>query len=1255
MTSFGSIERVNTGRPLKYRTPSPPRHAVEPLSPLREDASAFWPSHNGSRRGAGDYGHKERNVADETESEDEDEVVGVSTQGSRTSLSAGRHSGSASTMDTFATIALASSPTFSASVPHLSNHYKTFSTPFQWQTHHEYNQERPSKRARSEKPASPEWQRAHSRPATSHATTTAMESDAELLLFLARQPVRSPVTVLSSIGYIESQVEGPHHTIETITQSQKGDEDISMPEAISNIEDDQTNTDIGEAGVRGVDGEQQHLPAYDSMPAYQSDFPVHPDQSSIGKEEEVMTMDSVEDMAIEEHPQDVISLEPGMVSEPRAATNGLEEPKSSKVELLPPPHEFSSSLGHIPSVREDDSDVQQKDPTVNPPILSPKTPPLALNLKNTHSQNGAQAICGICHFTRNSLAADIDSDATSWICCDGCKRWFHFACAGFKSEREVRSVDKYSCRECKPTHGPTTFVRKSARAHTAIDYAGLNEGVVKTSDENPEHHYIKPIKEGTIKFLPDNFPRMRPELVTAEFFERGDGMKEPVVIPAWMNPRPPEPKADSTSIADTAAEESTRDEVPSRPEDIDETWVFRDYSYQAVQDEGQDALDMVIPQGLTVRRVGDLYGLEEKVEVIDVKSQEGEDKKWNMRRWVDYYESTGAKKVRNVISLEVSQSRLGRLIKRPKIVRELDLQDSVWPSEAQAKGDFPKVQFYCLMSVADCYTDFHIDFGGSSVFYHILKGKKTFLFIPPKEKHLKKYEEWCMSQAQNWTFLADQTKECYRVDLSEGDTMLIPSGWIHAVWTPENSLVIGGNFLTRQHYGMQIRIAQIEKATKVARKFRYPHFQKLLWYTAIRYLERDPIPASVLKMFHDGQKYFREIPSYYNFDQSNQKAKPGDDDYHARYYSQYELEGLPDLIRYLLRTALISMGKIADGITADTRNAVKRSIPKGHGEPLDIVKNFAMWSAWKRGNEDIPHWAQPDAVPGGDLIEHTDKKPSAAALRRLEREAAIAAYRIAPERQSARKLSQLDRANSEASKNPSNDADSNTGSPAPSPSTRPSTHTLTPLVNGNVPTQSKRLKNGIRSSVLGPKRMACDKCRKRRIRCKHKDDVEVIMATPEQAVTEALESRKGSTCNLMPGDAESGKLGNGSECALDHLLLTESEISPVSKNMVSNHQLTVETKLDPSRQWTEQPMLDGCVDSTPNETRSLHIPMEDDIPAPVDLSLTTTDIPTVLPATPNAVRDFLSSNDGSKMNNESLSGRRIRSRACEDCRKSKVC
>ena len=30
------------------------------------------------------------------------------------------------------------------------------------------------------------------------------------------------------------------------------------------------------------------------------------------------------------------------------------------------------------------------------------------------------------------------------------------------------------------------------------------------------------------------------------------------------------------------------------------------------------------------------------------------------------------------------------------------------------------------MSVGGCYTDFHIDFGGTSVWYHILKGEKVY-------------------------------------------------------------------------------------------------------------------------------------------------------------------------------------------------------------------------------------------------------------------------------------------------------------------------------------------------------------------------------------------------------------------------------------------------------------------------------------------------------------------------------------------------
>lgn len=32
------------------------------------------------------------------------------------------------------------------------------------------------------------------------------------------------------------------------------------------------------------------------------------------------------------------------------------------------------------------------------------------------------------------------------------------------------------------------------------------------------------------------------------------------------------------------------------------------------------------------------------------------------------------------------------------------------------------------MSVKGCYTDFHVDFGGTSVWYHILKGKILIYF-----------------------------------------------------------------------------------------------------------------------------------------------------------------------------------------------------------------------------------------------------------------------------------------------------------------------------------------------------------------------------------------------------------------------------------------------------------------------------------------------------------------------------------------------
>lgn len=50
-----------------------------------------------------------------------------------------------------------------------------------------------------------------------------------------------------------------------------------------------------------------------------------------------------------------------------------------------------------------------------------------------------------------------------------------------------------------------------------------------------------------------------------------------------------------------------------------------------------------------------------------------------------------------------------RQVRAPRIARQVDWVN-VWPS--QRSRTRPRVQKYCLMSVANAYTDFHIDFGG---------------------------------------------------------------------------------------------------------------------------------------------------------------------------------------------------------------------------------------------------------------------------------------------------------------------------------------------------------------------------------------------------------------------------------------------------------------------------------------------------------------------------------------------------------------
>ncbi|KAL1953271.1 hypothetical protein VTO42DRAFT_3333 [Malbranchea cinnamomea] len=993
MSASISFRNQIGARPPRYRTPSPPRHAVEPLSPhaLPASVGARDPVYDSFYQPSSTHGQLSKFSMLEREHFHESCVAD-----SRVASKAGHHARSGSTIDTLATIALATSPTFAPPVYNGVSEVMTHSAmPHDFQEQDEL-MERPLKRARSEKAPSPVWQRSGERPTTSHSSTfDSMKTDAELLLNFAR-PSNFP------------------RSTEAAPKTHQEREDVWSIETkfSANLVRSQTySRDAGVACTRARSRSDGSTMAIDDTTASSCSQPTHP---------------------------------PVLVE--------------------------SDVMGQSLSNRSLDFSPQRAQESMT---ISEGGATLPDSESGIETDASGQAQCASCNMARAPLAHGDDTGVT-WVNCDGCNRWFHILCAGFRNDAEIRTVDKFICYECHPIHGPTTFLRKSSRPRTAIDYAGLNQGFVKPSTEAPEHHYIKPIKEGKISFLPDNFARLPPELVTAEYFQHGVGIAEPVVIPSHLNSHTP-----------FSALGFIEDVIPSEARDQEEFDRIIDsltttaQNSKEVVDCGQDLLDMVIPDNLTVKTVSDLYGPHETVEVIDVKSQQGEDKKWTLQKWADYYyEAKSLKPIRNVISLEISQSPLGRLIRRPKIVRDLDLQDSVWPPELRAVGDYPKVQFYCLMSVADCYTDFHIDFGGSSVYYHILKGKKTFFFIPPKDKHLKKYEEWCNSSTQDTTFLGDQTKECYRVDLSEGDTMLIPSGWIHAVWTPEDSLVIGGNFLTRMDYAMQIKVAKIEKDTKVPMKFRYPFFQKIMWYAALKYLAEDPIPPSVLESFarDENYRFYREYPIYYEFGDRANTAAPGSDHYNSRFYSQAELDGLPELARYLLRTALIAGGYNVDGVAKEARNAVSRSIPKGYGDPIEIAQKFGIWVAWKRGNESAPKWTRPGSLSPDVKFDISEKKSNGHPNRRPKR--------------NVRAMKTEQKGTVEATKQKLHSVNMKSGRSA----VESSSMRMTPIsAKRKAPMDVKtETEENIRSitklSGIGSKRVACDACRRRRIRCRHKNE-----------------------------------------------------------------------------------------------------------------------------------------------------------------------
>ncbi|XP_033126166.1 lysine-specific demethylase 7B-like isoform X2 [Anneissia japonica] len=373
--------------------------------------------------------------------------------------------------------------------------------------------------------------------------------------------------------------------------------------------------------------------------------------------------------------------------------------------------------------------------------------------------------------------------------CNVCNDWFHGSCVGVR-EDQCNDIEEYHCPNCSKGFGPLTLKkRKNWHRHDHTEEITSNTMAVQTGTLV----FIKELKNRTFANADEILLKKRGWELSLEYFST-EGFDRPILI------------------------------------------------------DEKDGLDMVVPPpSFSVRDVESLVGSNYELDVIDVQNQETN--KMLMKQWREYYNHPERDKVLNVISLEFSKTKLSEYVLPPRVVREMSWVDIVWPEVLPEETSFskPTVSKYCLMSVKDSYTDFHVDFGGTSVWYHILKGEKIFYLIKPSLSNLTLYERWVASSNQNEMFFGDQVNSCYRCRITEGQTFFIPTGWIHAVLTDVDSLVFGGNFLHTFSIPLQIRIYELEKRLKTPQHFQFPWFEMTMWYAAKHLLD-------LLKNYKDDKK-----------------------------------------------------------------------------------------------------------------------------------------------------------------------------------------------------------------------------------------------------------------------------------------------------------------------------------------------------------------------------------------------------------------
>ena len=124
----------------------------------------------------------------------------------------------------------------------------------------------------------------------------------------------------------------------------------------------------------------------------------------------------------------------------------------------------------------------------------------------------------------------------------------------------------------------------------------------------------------------------------------------------------------------------------------------------------------------------------------------------NLSTLIRKFKNQERDRILNSLPLELGATKAANLISPTSVVKWLSWTDRIPNIDPNW---FPEK--YLIISMTDSFTNAHVDFFGSSVYYHLITGEKIFYFLKPTRTNLASYTAYDqpkISSCMSWTMIS---------------------------------------------------------------------------------------------------------------------------------------------------------------------------------------------------------------------------------------------------------------------------------------------------------------------------------------------------------------------------------------------------------------------------------------------------------------------------------------------------------------------